>query len=353
MIRSEGILRIGGMKKRAFLNQPKTLKTAQLIAMKRLTYFAGLCLGVLLMPLSPALGVAVPTINSVVVLYPSQQLDIRGSGFGTAPKVYFKSIRLTATYDEPNQKILANLGTIPPPGTYQLMVTRANGSNTTASVTLGAAGPEGPTGPQGPPGESESVVPALQQIDASLASLQAAIASVQANADANLATLQAAITTVQAHSDANVASLQSTIAQLQASVNAIAAKQDHSWFLTGLTLGNISIDNGGPAVLEAAFPFQEFEYGVKFLTREPQVFVLSTWNMGFRFANTVPYLKNDDSAQFSFGYTVYYHHTSDVFSDTSHWYQRYYEMNGTSPFIAWGGVHETNANGFEIWARRR
>lgn len=323
--------------------------------MKPSKLFGWLALMLSVLPISPALGLAIPTIYSVVVLYPSKQLDIRGADFGTAPKIKFNGSPLTSTYNLPAQQVLANLGTIPPAGTYQLLLTRANGSNATVSVTIGAAGPQGIQGSPGAPASNEEV---LAAIDASSATLQTRI-------DDNAVALQLKIdqstAALQAKMDQSVATLQATIAALQNALQATAAenalKQDHSWLLTGLTLGNITINNGGFAVLEAAFPFRQYEYGFtvhvnqSVAGEEPRVYTLQREGSGGRFVSSTPYVFGGISTWLPLAYSVFSH--QEVVNDTANWRHYTWYFNEAVSGGDWYLFNNQYSNDLEIWARRR
>ncbi|HEY5999036.1 MAG TPA: hypothetical protein VI078_06990 [bacterium] len=102
---------------------------------------------------------AAPRITFAAADTATRTLLVRGSDFGTAPKVFLGTtlgrLSLLSVISKSGNRVLAGLPTTAA-GSYLLVV--ANGSlRGSATIVVGAVGPEGPEGPQGvqgPTGES-------------------------------------------------------------------------------------------------------------------------------------------------------------------------------------------------------
>lgn len=116
---------------------------------------------VALAPMATAQSPVQLDIHNVVVAYSSsgvpETMTITGVNFGSAAGIVkLNTFTLPVTSWSPTQ-IVAMVQGASGPGTYLLVVKRAESNGTVASddaeVTIGAAGPQGPPGPAGPKGD--------------------------------------------------------------------------------------------------------------------------------------------------------------------------------------------------------
>jgi hypothetical protein len=134
----------------------KEIQVQRFVTQNRFNLTVRVCaaaLAILLGDVVWAQSTTAPQINSSVVNTSTKQLTIMGSQFGSATPV----VRLDGTpvtvVSNTNSTLVVQIPPSLSPGSYTLIVTNAQNSQTgTSVVTIGAVGPQGPTGPQGPIG---------------------------------------------------------------------------------------------------------------------------------------------------------------------------------------------------------